>query len=365
MVWGDMGIAAFTRARDLLLAADRAEATIADVCEELTAAFATLCSWDASAVMTTDPDTSLPTCGVITGFDASLCAPFWDNELLDPDFNKFTQLARVTPSLATLVDSTDGELSRSPRFTKLYEPFGAIDELRVAFTTGLSCLGVGVFVRTGDHEPFTPSELTDVRELLPVATTVLRRALGRVEHATTIHPPVVVILDEASEIRSISSGGHKVLEELRLNGADEDELPNIIRTAAMRARWSRNPSRFATRVQGRNGEWLRVHVSPMESGDGSVAITIEQARPGDLVPILLEAYGLTGRETEVVMYLSRGLSAKEIAEEMLISPHTVRDHIKSVYEKAEVSGRGELLARLFSEHVLSAFHESVRHVEAI
>jgi DNA-binding CsgD family transcriptional regulator len=357
-----MSIAAFARARDLLLAADANESSISEVCEAITAAFAEVARFDAAAVMTTDPDTNLPTCGVVTGFEPSLCAPFWDNELLDPDFNKFNQLSRLTPPMATLVDAVDGELTRSPRFVKLYEAFDAVDELRVAFAAGSSCLGVGVFVRSGGHGTFPVDELTDVRELLPTATTVLRRALGRVEHASTSQPPVVVILDSASEIQSISAGGRRLLEELRINGADEDDLPNILRSAATRARWSRNSSRFATRVQGRNGEWLRVHVSPMDSGDGTVAVTIEQARPSDLVPILLEAYGLTARETDVVLYLSRGLSAKEIGEELMISAHTVRDHIKAVYEKAGVNGKGELLARLFSEHVLGAFHQSVRHL---
>jgi DNA-binding CsgD family transcriptional regulator len=357
-----MGIATFTRARDMLLAADRADPTLADLCESITAAFAMVSPFAASAVMMTDPETTLPTCGTVTGFDTSLCAPFWDNELLDPDFNKFNHLARVTPPMATLVDAVDGELTRSPRFNKLYAAFDTTDELRVAFTAGSTCLAVGVFVRTGDQGTFRAEEMTDVRELLPVATTVIRRALGRVEHATSVQPPTVLILDAANEICSITSGGRKVLEELRIHGADDAILPNIVRSAATKARWSRNSSRFATRVQGRNGEWLRIHVSPMDSGDGSVAVTVEQARPNDLIPILLESYGLTSRETDVVMCLARGLSAKETAEELMISAHTVRDHIKAVYDKAGVNGRGELLARLFSEHVLGAFHQSVRHL---
>ena len=358
----DMGIAEFTRARDLLLSADCSDPTISELCEATVCAFAEITSFDAAAVMTTDPETNLPTGGVVTGFDASLCSPFWDNELLDPDFNKFSHLAQLPEPMATLVEAVDGELSRSPRYEKLYADFDAVDELRVAFTAGSSCLGVAVFVRARHLGEFPAGELADVRELIPTATTVLRRALGRVEQATTALPPVVVILDAASEITSITSGGRRVLEELRLNGADEAELPNIIRTAAMRARWSRNSSRFATRVQGRNGQWLRIHVSPMDGDDADVAVTIEQARPSDLVPLLLESYGLTPRETEVVQHLARGLSTKDIARELMLSVHTVRDHVKAIYEKAGVNGRGELLARFFSEHVLGSFHESVRHV---
>ncbi|MFP4512636.1 MAG: helix-turn-helix transcriptional regulator [Acidimicrobiales bacterium] len=356
-----MGIVAFTRARDRLRAADEAERPLREVNDEVVLAFEQVARFDAAAVMITDPDTSLPVCGVVKGFDPVLCEPFWDNELLDPDFNKFNQLARVSPPMATLAETIDGDLDRSPRFTKVYG--GCIDdELRVAFVAGTTCLAVGVFARAAGDGPFTPEELADVRELIPAATVVLRRALGRVDHATSAQPPVVLILDATGAVRSVSAGGQRLLDDLRTQGAEETGLPSIVRAAATRARWSRNTSSLATRVQGRDGEWLRVHVTPMDDGEGSVAVTIEQARPGDLVPIMLESYGLTGRETDVVLYMARGLSTKEIAEELLISSHTVRDHIKSVYEKAQVTGRGELLARLFSEHVLEQFHTSVSHV---
>ncbi|MDZ7678320.1 MAG: helix-turn-helix transcriptional regulator [Acidimicrobiales bacterium] len=356
-----MGIVAFTRARDRLRAADEAERPLREVNDEVVLAFEQVARFDGAAVMITDPDTSLPVCGVVKGFDPVLCEPFWDNELLDPDFNKFNQLARVSPPMATLAETIDGDLDRSPRFTKVYGR-SIDDELRVAFVAGTTCLAVGVFARAAGDGPFTPEEMADVRELIPAATMVLRRALGRVDHATSAQPPVVLILDAAGAVRSVSAGGQRLLDDLRTQGAEETGLPSIVRVAATRARWSRNTSSLATRVQGRDGEWLRIHVTPMDDGEGSVAVTIEQARPGDLVPIMLESYGLTGRETDVVLYMARGLSTKEIAEELLISSHTVRDHIKSVYEKSQVTGRGELLARLFSEHVLDQFHTSVSHV---
>ena len=96
--------------------------------------------YDATAVMTTDPETHLPAGGIVSGFDASDCVPFWDNELLDPDFNKFNDLAKSIEPVATLADATDGDLARSPRFQKLYAAAGASDELRVAFMSGTSCL---------------------------------------------------------------------------------------------------------------------------------------------------------------------------------------------------------------------------------
>ncbi len=133
--------------------------------------------YTAAAVMTTDPDTHLPAGGVVTGFDASACGPFWDNELLDPDFNKFNDLARSRDPVATLVEATDGDLARSPRHQKLYAAMGASDELRAVFVAGSQCLAIGSFLRT-DGTAFTAQEVCDVRALVGPATTLLRGALG-------------------------------------------------------------------------------------------------------------------------------------------------------------------------------------------
>ena len=61
------------------------------------------------------------------------------------------------------------------------------------------------------------------------------------------------------------------------------------------------------------------------------------------VPIekLLDHERLTPRETEVLTYLSKGFTIKEIASLMGIKWFTVNDHIKSIYKKLNVSSRAE------------------------
>jgi DNA-binding CsgD family transcriptional regulator len=353
-----MGVLEFTRARDRLLAFDPEEQSPGEVCAAISAAVQEVAPFVACAVMTTDPETMLPSGGLVEGFDPSYCVPFWDNELLDPDFNKFTDLARRHEPIASLADTVEGDLHRSPRFQKLYAPFGATDELRATFMAGTSCLAVGVFLR-GDGE-FTTEEVADVRALLPVATSVLRHSLGRIVCEGVAQPPVVIMLDGDGEITGMSAGGQKVLDDLRVNV--DGDFPGIVQVAATKARWSRTATNLTTRLQGRSGRWLRLSVSPMEGEVGAVAVTVENARPDDLARVLLESYGLTRRETEIVLLLCRGCSTKEIAAELVISAHTVRDHVKSVYEKAGVNSRGELVAGLFSNHVLGRFHDTVMHL---
>ncbi|MBW3614667.1 MAG: helix-turn-helix transcriptional regulator, partial [Actinobacteria bacterium] len=76
----------------------------------------------------------------------------------------------------------------------------------------------------------------------------------------------------------------------------------------------------------------------------------------DVAPIIIEAYGLSPRERDVVRCIARGLSTPDITAELFLSAHTVRDYIKAVFEKVGVSSRGELVAKLFGDHYSDAVH---------
>jgi DNA-binding NarL/FixJ family response regulator len=56
--------------------------------------------------------------------------------------------------------------------------------------------------------------------------------------------------------------------------------------------------------------------------------------------------GLTGREIEVLRLLVRGLSNKEIAEQLVISRKTAGSHVEHIYSKIRVSNRAQ--ASLFA-----------------
>jgi two-component system NarL family response regulator len=58
-----------------------------------------------------------------------------------------------------------------------------------------------------------------------------------------------------------------------------------------------------------------------------------------------EQYLLSHRETEIVKEIENGLSYKDIAVKLAISPHTVHTHIKNIYEKLHAKDRqGALVA---------------------
>ena len=55
--------------------------------------------------------------------------------------------------------------------------------------------------------------------------------------------------------------------------------------------------------------------------------------------------GLSGRETEVIGMLARGLSNREIADTLVLSTRTVETHVANAYAKLGVSNRAEATAR--------------------
>jgi predicted ATPase/DNA-binding CsgD family transcriptional regulator len=62
--------------------------------------------------------------------------------------------------------------------------------------------------------------------------------------------------------------------------------------------------------------------------------------------------GLSPRQAEVLRLVARGLTNSQIADELFISPHTVKRHLDSIYRKVGVTSR-VAAARFASEHSLS------------
>ena len=52
-----------------------------------------------------------------------------------------------------------------------------------------------------------------------------------------------------------------------------------------------------------------------------------------------------------------------MAAELFLSAHTVRDYIKSVFEKVGVNSRAELVAKLFADHYSEPMHEAAIHLD--
>jgi DNA-binding CsgD family transcriptional regulator len=105
------------------------------------------------------------------------------------------------------------------------------------------------------------------------------------------------------------------------------------------------------RVQSRSGTWVVLHgASLVAAGARRVAVIVEPAHPARISPLLMSAYGLTEREQDVTRLVPQGESTAQIARRLVVSPHTVQQHLKSIFEKTGVRSRRDLVGKVFFAH---------------
>ncbi len=63
-------------------------------------------------------------------------------------------------------------------------------------------------------------------------------------------------------------------------------------------------------------------------------------------------YNLTKREQEILQLLCDGQNYQSIAEQLFVSGHTVRAHIKNIYSKLHVSSRGEAVSKAHKDGLI-------------
>jgi DNA-binding NarL/FixJ family response regulator len=171
----------------------------------------------------------------------------------------------------------------------------------------------------------------------------------------TASQPGLVVLDAFDEIELITPAARELLNAMRSSGASgADELPSAVlslATYARRAGPGVAPTANVVTIPSPDG-WITLHASLPSPTGGQVAIVLEPAASQQSALLRLEVHGASAREREVATLLARGLTTAEIADLLVVSPHTVQDHVKSLLEKLDVSSRQELVARVFLEEYL-------------
>jgi len=263
-----------------------------------------------------------------------------------PDLNKFAELAQRPVPVGVLSVDTDGHPERCRRLRDYMTPqFGFSDELRLVCRGQTTTWALLALYRGRDEPPFTVAEGRLVATVHEVIADAVRRVLyaDNPTASTANDAPVVLIVDAGDHVVDMSSGTEDVIEEL--GGWDHGSLPASVLFVAVSARTAGHP--VEARIPVAAGGWLRARAVPLTGTvpERPVVLTIEQADPATVGQMTIAARGLTAREQEVVALILQGASTKEVAAGLHLSPHTVQDHLKSVFDKLGVSSRRELIGQ--------------------
>ncbi|MGV9316081.1 LuxR C-terminal-related transcriptional regulator [Streptomyces sp. NPDC003691] len=317
--------------------------------------------YDVGVWRATDPETGMITSPVLAeNTEDHSCTAYWQYETFTERVNLFRDLALAPVPVASLWEATGGRPERSPLYRGFLVPRGLHDELRAVLRVDGRPHGYVSLFREKGRAAFTDRERGFVQDLgTPVARMLRSYAKHRPDPAAAGPTGTGLLLFDADgALVSANDEARRYLAEMPEGPTSLTALglrvPLWVHGTAMRARaiaeqHSGDTARI--RLRSRTGRWLVCHGSCLRGPDGRpglAAVVVERAPASEVAPLVVQAYELSRRELEVTRCVARGLPTTAIAAELHLSPHTVRDHIKAVFEKLGVSSRGELVGRLFT-----------------
>jgi DNA-binding CsgD family transcriptional regulator len=299
-----------------------------------------------AAWSTQDPATGLFTSCTVSGMpkDLEREAAIFRYEYRDDEPGTFHRLIAEGRTLAVLSEVTEGQLERAARYRELLRGLGCTDELRTVLWADGQPWGSAILYRSDGV--FTSADAAQVAALAPHAARGLRLAMLRAAAArpeAVADPPGILQVTPGGDVRAMTTPAHRWLE---LGGDALITGANAV-AAAVRGHpdWQGASSRLALL----NGALLSLHAARTTGEDAEVAVIVDAARPAQVAAMLVDAYGLTPRQREVLAGLLLGHTPARIARNLGVTEHTVNDHRKAIYQRLGVRSRSELAALLQAE----------------
>jgi DNA-binding CsgD family transcriptional regulator len=176
--------------------------------------------------------------------------------------------------------------------------------------------------------------------------------------------PGLIVIDGS---RSVFAYNGEALQILTFP-AQPDEIPHLDAWLSNKIRSNiverQTPSGFAGEFRSANRTYLcrsfmldrsGMQGNGMGSSRGFMVVMLErQSNESVTIAEVSERFGLTAREQETVQLLLEGLTSKEIAERMKISPNTVKAFIRLVMVKMNVSTRSGIIGRIVGKSMVEA-----------
>jgi len=259
--------------------------------------------------------------------------------------NRWDRLPRSAPSTSLL---GSGRPEDSAPWHHVQRDLGVVDTCVTALADQYGYWGFLELWRT--TAPFQPGEVALLGSLAATIATGLRKAAARTfvgSEDQLPHPgPAVVVLTPELAVHAQTPAAADAL--LRLNPPDEPMAP--IPAAAYNIGGALLAAEAGIPV---GAPWSRVHLGAnrwvtlrADRMGELIAVSIEPSTLDERMDLFARAHGLSARETEVLGLLARGLDTGQLAAALVLSEHTVNDHVKSVLAKTGSRTRAVLLARI-------------------
>lgn len=291
-------------------------------------------------------------------------------EYYEDDVNNLAAVARSARGISTLHEATSGDPTSSPRW-HANMALGGDQEMIAALRTQAGDVWGALGLYRDQGQPlFDATELAFIQAVAPDLAEGARRALLAGEAVDPEGPraPGLIVLSGNWEVESTTPGVEHWLAELPDGDWDAGKLPSSVLAVAGRAlRTAEHPDEpgqvAVSRVLSRSGTWVVLHGASLVAGGARrVAVIVEPAHPARIAPLLMSAYGLTEREQQVTRLVLQGSSTAEIAARLVVSAHTVQQHLKSVFAKTGVRSRRDLVGKVFFSYYEPRVRDNERRV---
>jgi hypothetical protein len=130
--------------------------------------------------------------------------------------------------------------------------------------------------------------------------------------------PGLVLLAADGAAAGMNEAAERWLEELG-GQPDGSDLPIEISALATRLRHFKDlePALPRLRVRTSSGRWAVLHASWLTAhAADTIAVIVEEAAPAEVAPLIMTAYGLTGREQTIAALVRQGLPTRQIASQL-------------------------------------------------
>lgn len=301
---------------------------------------------------------------------AEFPAEWLTHEYYGDDVNKIADVARSPAGISTLHEVTGGDPSSSPRWQQNMK-MGGDQELIVGLRTrsGEVWGALGLY-REPERPLFDAREKAFLRAAAPYLARGARRSLlvGEARDLEGSGSPGLVILNERWQVESTTPGVDRWLADLPDGDWAAGRLPSAVMSVAARAlrtaeRTGESAEVAVSRVLSRAGNWVVLHGASLGTDrDRRIAVIVEPAHPARIYSLLMAAYDLTERERDVTRLILQGSSTIEIAKTLVVSMHTVQQHLKSIFDKTGVRSRRDLVGKVFFAHYEPRFRDNERRV---